>query len=219
MTKVFSNPAIIFAWARFRLATFLLCLIWAQTAMAQNNFAVTAGDTFNYTINGQPDPSFTLQRGVTYVFQINNLVIHPFWIKTNSGFGNAGAYANGVSNNGATSGNVTFTVPANAPNTLFYQCGNHPSMLGTLTITTPATPPTVRIVYINVSNFITVRSTGTNGWSASPEFKCSLTAPAWSPVANFTNTLNAGTNTTTFPRLDPICGSTNVFIRIRNQSN
>lgn len=202
-----------------------LCLIllgvslaWTPISFAQN-FAVTDGDSIDYTINGQPDPGFTLQRGVTYVFQINNLIFHPFYIKSASGLGSAGAYNNGVVNNGATSGSLSFTVPADAPNTLFYQCGNHPSMFGTLTITTPATPPTVKIVYINVADFITVKSTGTNGWSASPEFKCDISTPEWSPVANFTNNFTTGTNTTTFPRLDPICGSTNVLIRIRNQSN
>lgn len=201
-----------------RLAMLCFGLMWMPISFAQD-FAVTGGDNINYTINGQPDPGFTLQRGVTYVFQLGNLPFHPFYIKSSSGFGNAGAYNNGVVNNGATSGNLTFTVPADAPNTLFYQCGNHPSMLGTLTIVTPATPPTVRIVYINVADFITIRSTGTNGWSATPEFKCDISAPAWSPVANFTNIFSTGTNTTTFPRLDPICGSTNVLIRIRNQAN
>lgn len=195
-----------------------LYLVWVQPATAQD-FAVTAGDFINYTVNGQADPTLTLQRGVTYVFQIGNLTIHPFYIKSASGLGSAGAFNTGVINNGATSGNLSFTVPANAPDTLFYQCGNHSSMLGTLNIVTPATPPTVRIVYINIADFITIKSTGTNGWNAIPEFKCDATAPAWSPVATFTNAFNAGTNTTTFPRLDPICGSTNVLIRIRNQSN
>lgn len=187
-------------------------------ARAQD-FSVTGGNNIDYTINGQSDPTFTLQRSVTYVFQLGNLPFHPFYIKTASGFGSAGAYNNGVVNNGTTAGNLTFTVPADAPNTLFYQCGNHSSMLGTLNIVTPITPPTVKIVYINVADFITIRSTGTNGWSATPEFKCDISTPAWSPVANFTNTFTTGTNTTTFPRLDPICGSTNVLIRIRNQAN
>lgn len=204
--------------AQVKLVLLLLGLVWAKASFAQD-FAVTSGDNINYTINGQPDPSFTLQRGVTYIFQLGSLPFHPFYIKSASGFGSAGAYNNGVVNNGATSGNISFTVPADAPNTLFYQCGNHPSMLGTLTIITPATPPTVKIVYINVADFITIKSTGTNGWNATPEFKCDASALSWSPVATFTNTFNAGTNTTTFPRLDPICGSTNVLIRIRNQSN
>jgi hypothetical protein len=218
MTMIISNSATSLLRSRVRLALLWLSLVLTQASFAQD-FAVTGGNNIDYTINGQADPGLSLQRGVTYVFQLGSLPFHPFYIKSTSGFGSAGAYNNGVINNGATSGNITFTIPANAPNTLFYQCGNHPSMLGTLTITTPATPPTVKIVYINVADFITIRSTGTNGWSASPEFKCNISAPTWSPVANFTNTLNAGTNTTTFPRLDPICGSTNVFIRIRNQSN
>ncbi|MGC3960555.1 MAG: hypothetical protein QM813_22280 [Verrucomicrobiota bacterium] len=199
---------------------YCLWITWGtlQPVPAQN-FAVTSGDGLNYTINAQSDPTFTLQRGVTYIFQINNLTFHPFYIKSSTGFGSTGAYNNGVLNNGATSGTITFTVPANAPDTLFYQCGNHSSMLGTLNIVTPAIPPTVQIVYINVGDFITIKSTGTNGWSASPEYKCNISELGWSPVANFTNNLTAGTNTTTFPRLDPICGSSNVFIRIRNQSN
>jgi hypothetical protein len=194
-------------------------MILASRLTHAQNFAVTAGDFNNYTINGLPDPGFTLQRGVTYVFQLSNVGIHPFWIKSTSGFGSAGAYNDGVSNNGATSGNVTLTVPANAPNTLFYQCGNHGSMLGTLTIVTPATPPTVRIVHINVGSFVTVTSTGTNGWNVIPEFNCGLATTNWNPVNPFTNSFNNGTNITTFPRLEAVCGSTNVLIRIRNQSN
>lgn len=191
---------------------------WLMLASAQN-FAVTGGNTVDYTINGQSDPGFTLQRGVTYVFELSNVSFHPFWIKSSSGFGGTGAFASGVVNNGGTSGNVSFTVPAEAPDTLFYQCGNHGSMLGVLTIVTPPTPPTVRIVHIEVGQFITLRSTGTNGWNAIPEFKCDAAAPAWSVVTPHTNTFNNGTNTTTFPRLETMCGSTNVLLRIRNQPN
>jgi hypothetical protein len=191
----------------------------AATTIPAQDFAVTGGNNVNYTINGQSDPALTLERGVTYVFQLGNVAFHPFWIKSSPGGGSTGAYNNGVVNNGATSGNITLTVPANAPNSLLYQCGNHSAMTGTLNIVTPATPPTVRIVYISVGPFITVNSTGTNGWSVVPEFKCDVSAPAWTPVPSFTNSFSAGTNVTTFPRLDPFCGSTNVFIRIRNQPN
>lgn len=198
--------------------TVALGLLVATAAPAQD-FAVTGGNNVNYTINGQSDPGLTLERGVTYVFQLGNLAIHPFWIKSSSGFGSTGAYNNGVVNNGATSGTITFTVPANAPDSLLYQCGNHSVMMGTLNIITPVTPPTVRIVYISVGPFITVNSTGTNGWSVVPEFKCDLSAPTWNSVPSFTNSYSGGTNVTTLPRLDPFCGSTNVFIRIRNQPN
>lgn len=187
-------------------------LVHAQT------HSVTSGDFVNYTINGQPDPPFTFQRGTTYVFLLSGISIHPFWIKSSLGFGSAGAFNTGVVNNGATSGSLTFTVPAGAPNQLFYQCGNHGNMSGVLTIIDPPTPPpTVNIVFINVADFITIKSTGTNGWSASPEFRCGTDGTNWTAVASFTNNLVTGTNTTTFPRLDPICGSTNVLIRIRNE--
>jgi hypothetical protein len=190
------------------------------TLSAQTN-AVTGGDFVNYTINAQPDPPFTFQRGVTYVFQLSSLPAHPFWIKQTLGgnfSGGAGAFSTGVVNNGATSGSVVFTVPASAPNTLFYQCGNHGAMSGTLTIIDPpVAPPTVNIVFINVASFVTVKSTGTNGWSAVPEFRCGTVGTNWNAIPTFTNSFASGTNTTTFPRLESFCGSTNVLVRIRNQ--
>lgn len=90
-------------------------------------------------------------------------------------------------------------------------------MNGVLTITTPPSPPTVKIVYIDVADFITLKSTGANDWSAVPEFRCGLDNSNWTAVANFTNSLANGTNTTTFPRLEAVCGSTNVLLRVRNQ--
>lgn len=187
---------------------------WAQT-----NKVTGANGLSDYIINNQNDPPFTLQRGVTYVFQLSNVLIHPFWIKSSSGLGSSGAYNNGVLNNGATSGSVIFTVPASAPNALIYQCGNHGGMTGTLTIVSPPSPPTVRIVHIAVGQNVVVTSTGTNGWSTIPEFKCDLASADWTPVAPFTNTFAGGTNTTSFDRLESVCGSPNVFIRIRNQQD
>lgn len=202
---------------------FLLTILFCNTRLvaAQTN-TVTAGNTIDYTINGAGDPGFTLQRGVTYVFVLNSVLGHPFWIKSVLGgnfSGGAGAFSTGVINNGVQSGSVVFTVPASAPDQLFYQCGNHGAMAGVLTIVTPPVPPTVRIVFINVADFITIKSTGTNGWSAVPEFRCGTDGTNWTTLAagQFTNNFAGGTNTTTFPRLDPICGSSNVLVRIRNQ--
>ena len=189
---------------------------WAQTN------SVTGGNTINYTINSLPDPPFTFQRGVTYVFLLSNLngfPSHPFWIKSSLGLGSATAYNTGVINNGAASGSVIFTVPAAAPNQLFYQCGNHSAMSGVLTITDPPDPPTVKIVQINVADLITIKSTGTNGWNAIPEFKCDAATTNWTAVSPFTNNFANGTNITTFGRLEAVCGSPSVFIRIRNQQD
>lgn len=208
-----------------RFTLFSLFLFFIGDVRAQTN-NVTGGNGIDYTINAQSDPSFVFQRGVTYVFVLSGTVsFHPFWIKsTLGGFssGSFGSFNTGVINNGASSGSVVFTVPASAPNQLFYQCGIHPGMTGTLTIIDPpALPSTVRIVFINVADFITLKSTGTNGngWSVIPEFNCGFASTNWNTVNPFTNIFNNGTNTTTFPRLEAVCGSTNVLIRIRNQSN
>ena len=207
-----------------RVVCSILCAVSIPDMRAQTTNSLTAGNAIDYTINGAGDPGFTLQRGVTYVFQLSNLAIHPFWIKSVLGgnfSGGTGAFNTGVINNGASSGSVIFTVSAGAPNPLFYQCGNHAGMSGVLTIVTPASPPVVRIVHINVADIITLKSTGTNGngWSVIPEFNCGLATTNWSAINPFTNSFNSGTNTTTFPRLEAVCGSTNVLILIRNQLN
>lgn len=197
---------------------FLTLLASAIISSAQT-FNVTGGNNLNYTIDAQSDPTLTLERGVTYVFQLSNVAFHPFWIKSSLGFGSTGAYNNGVVNNGAASGTITFTVPADAPAQLFYQCGNHSAMSGTLTIVSPPSPPTVRVVHIAVGPTVVVTSTGTNGWSAIPEFNCDLNSTNWTPVTPFTNSFANGTNVTSFSRLEAVCGSPTVFLRIRNQKN
>jgi len=66
-----------------------------------------------------------------------------------------------------------------------------------------------------VGTNVVMTSTGTNRtWTLIPEFSSNLVGGAWGPVPGFTN----GTNTTTFNRLDPICGSS-VFLRLRQQQN
>ena len=94
----------------------LLVALFSGTLLAQAQLtnSVTGGNTIDYTINGLGDPPFTFQRGVTYVFLLSNVAIHPFWIKSVLGgnfSGGTGAFNTGVVNNGAASGNVTFTVP------------------------------------------------------------------------------------------------------------
>jgi len=169
-----------------------------------------------YVINGSNNPALTLWRGATYVFNVN-APGHPFYIKTvpnSTGTGNA--YTSGVTGNGVTVGTLTFAVPTNAPNPLYYHCSVHAAMGGTLNIVNPPGPPVVRIISVNVGAHVVLRSTGTNGWTAVPEYACAASGAPWTPVPFFTNTFAQNTNTTSFPRVDPVCGS-NVFLRIRNQ--
>ena len=77
------------------------------------------------------DPVLYLRRGEQYIFTNNSGGSHPFQIRTGSG---GSAYNTGVTNNGASSGNIVFKVPMSAPATLYYQCTSHGSMGNTINI-------------------------------------------------------------------------------------
>ncbi len=83
------------------------------------------------------NPPLYLNRGQHYRFNVNASG-HPFLIKTERGTGLDNVYPNGVVNNGADVGIVTFKVPFNAPNTLYYQCQNHAPMGGMMIIDSDA---------------------------------------------------------------------------------
>lgn len=100
----------------------------------QNFGTVTNSAASAYVINGVSNPTLRLMRGRTYTWTIN-AVGHPFYIKDALVSGPGNQYSTGVSGQGTQSGTVTFTVPANAPSYLYYVCGNHVAMAGTLAIT------------------------------------------------------------------------------------
>lgn len=86
-----------------------------------------------YIIDGSSNPTISLLRGFTYEFDIA-AAGHPFWIKTQAVTGTGSAYSIGVTNNGVDVGVITFTVPYDAPSTLFYICQIHGSMQGVINI-------------------------------------------------------------------------------------
>lgn len=95
---------------------------------------------FNYIINNLSNPSITLIRGLTYTFSVNAQG-HPFWIQTTTApYNSSNVYNSGITNNGAQVGNIVFTVPSNAPNTLYYVCQYHSSMNGVINITDAVEP-------------------------------------------------------------------------------
>ena len=87
-------------------------------------------NTSDYVSGNNANPIITLQRGLTYKFNIN-VSGHPFRIASSS-LGNA--FNTGVSNNDVQNGTIIFKVPMDAPNTLFYYCTFHSSMSGTINI-------------------------------------------------------------------------------------
>lgn len=87
----------------------------------------------DFIISNKNDPIITLERGKTYEFDVNS-PSNPFWIKTSQMTGTGDAYSNGVTNNGITSGKLTFTVPSDAPSVLYYNCQIHTEMTGKINI-------------------------------------------------------------------------------------
>jgi hypothetical protein len=115
----------------------------AQNAKETVNFRVTNDATSAYLIDYERNPTLTLVRGNTYVFTLSLKGDYPFYIKTQLGLGTTEQYNNGVTNNGASTGKITFVVPQDAPDTLFYCNDIQRNMQGTIAIVdgTPGTGP------------------------------------------------------------------------------
>ena len=104
---------------------------WTLTANGSSDYTFT-GDGFPTPAN---DPTLSLVRGQTYKF-VNNTGAHPFRVQSTVAQAGGGTpYNDGVTNNDAGNGTtLTFIVPMDAPDTLYYQCTSHQSMFGTINI-------------------------------------------------------------------------------------
>jgi hypothetical protein len=93
-----------------------------------------SASSYRFTGPGQDgaedNPNIYLVRGQRYVFKMNASG-HPFQIRVANG---GAAYSDGVTNNGAQTGNVVFNVQHDAPAQLYYQCTSHGSMVGNIYI-------------------------------------------------------------------------------------
>lgn len=136
---------------RYPIALLALLLALPTVQAQDNTFTVTVatktddhpyngqGWPEGYVIDGDQGAELTLVRGETYTFQMSNVAaIHPFFISTSDagGDGGASAYNDGVTGNFATgNATLTFEVPMDAPDLLWYQCSNHGQMGWRLNIT------------------------------------------------------------------------------------
>ena len=100
-------------------------------------YAVTANGTSAYRFAGNgvvstaDNPDLYLIRGQKYRFINNSGGSHPFQIRESSG---GSAYSTGVTNNGASSGNIDFAPTFDSPAQLVYQCTSHGGMVGNIYI-------------------------------------------------------------------------------------
>jgi hypothetical protein len=115
----------------------------AQNEANSVNFRVSNQGTSAWVIDYETNPTLTLVRGNTYVFTLVSTPALPFYIKTQQTLGINNLFNEGVTNNGAATGTVTFVVPQNAPDTLYYNNPTQMNMQGVFTIVdaTPGTGP------------------------------------------------------------------------------
>ena len=115
----------------------------AQNAKETINFRVSNQGVSAWVIDYVNNPTLTLVRGNTYVFNLVPTIPLPFYIKTQQTLGINNLYNDGVTNNGAISGNITFVVPQDAPDVLYYNNSTQPNMQGVFNIVdaTPGTGP------------------------------------------------------------------------------
>jgi hypothetical protein len=100
---------------------------WSLANSGTSDYVLT-GPGFYAATN---DPVLYLHRGTTYIFSNTSHSNHPLEIRVGAG---GAAYTNGVS--GAGTDTIIFTVPMDAPNTLYYQCTIHSGMGATINIVT-----------------------------------------------------------------------------------
>jgi hypothetical protein len=97
-------------------------------------FTVTVSAS-KYYIDGILTKSLTLKKGYTYYFDATDSTTnnHPLFIGTTSTGGSyTYEYTSGVTNSRTTTETLTFIVPSDSPSTLYYNCGNHEAMGGTI---------------------------------------------------------------------------------------
>ncbi|NBP55177.1 hypothetical protein EBU71_01325 [bacterium] len=91
------------------------------------------------------NPSINLYRGKTYEFEINSPG-DPFFIRTSSTQGSSSNYNKGVTNNGTENGKITFTVPYDSPDLLYYQSARENDRVGSFRIYDIASTARIDIV-------------------------------------------------------------------------
>ena len=181
-------------------------ITWTLTAPNAPNDYTFSGDGFP---TSQDDPSLVLVRGQTYKF-VNNTGGHPFRIQsTGAQAGGGTQYNSGVTNQDAGNGTtLTFIVPMDAPDTLYYQCTAHPAMFGTITILSQGSSTPSRQSFSQATSSIADGAVDTISITAFKTFallKVQTSAAAWVTLYKDSSSRSAdsGRNETT----DPLPGS------------
>ena len=106
-------------------------------ATAQTYVITVSGGKFY--VDGTQQDTIHIFRNQKYIIDVSDSSTnsHPFYIQTtdNSGdYDSSNVYTSGVTNSGATTGSITFIPPSDAPSTLYYRCGSHSEMGGSISV-------------------------------------------------------------------------------------
>ena len=115
----------------------------ASTSIPTENYSINvnnsgsgsynlSGNDRNARLFGQNE-TVTIMKGDTVNF-IVNASGHPFWVKTTQTTGTGNAVTTGITNNGTQEGTVTWDTTSINSGTYYYNCQNHSSMSGTITV-------------------------------------------------------------------------------------
>ena len=115
---------------------------WNTAIITTKTVTVVSTDDGNkYFIDGVRQATLVLARETTYTFDVSDSSVsgHPFRFSTTSDgtHGGGSQYTSGVSTSGSAGSSgatVTFAVPLDAPDQLYYYCGIHSGMGGGVTV-------------------------------------------------------------------------------------
>lgn len=135
VTAIPSTTQFSFPKTSMDVASTAVVKIGEQTAFTITNSGNTAyASVLTGNTDATKNPNLFFIRGNTYTLTINTPG-YNFWIqKTGGGYASAKVYSTGVTNNGTASGTITFTVPVDAPSTLYYQSQQVNSMAGVISV-------------------------------------------------------------------------------------
>ncbi len=116
----------------------------ANTTLSTKNYDINVNNSGNGTYNLSGDDrdgslfgqnsTISIMKGDTLNLNLNNLVGHPVWIKTDRSTGIGNSVTTGISNNGGTSGTLIWNTTNVGVGTYYYNCQNHSSMSGIINV-------------------------------------------------------------------------------------
>ena len=107
------------------------------------NYSVFDLDDNAYSFASSKNPTINVTRGAYYNFRVNT-PDNPFFIQTSNGaFSLENQYTDGLTNLGTPKGEIEWTVPEDAPDTLYYVSINNPLMTGKINVVDPAPKPSL----------------------------------------------------------------------------